>query len=91
MVKHENLNGVTLRELKDFIAGMPDTDEDGEPYEVWVETGRYLSSPVLLLVTLNRGDVMLAPGDVWDNSATRNEPRSRPTVQNVEESGPCTR
>ena len=49
---------MTISELKELIANLPDRDEAGEDYEVWMLTGRNLSSPVLDMVPLNRGDVL---------------------------------
>ena len=29
-------NGMTLKELKEIIKDLPEEDENGEPYEVWI-------------------------------------------------------
>jgi hypothetical protein len=50
---------VTVAELKAFIADWPETDTNGEPTEVWVETGQDLTSPCTEVWPLNlriRGD-----------------------------------
>ena len=53
-------NGVTVRELKDWLADLPDTDPvTGEPSEVWVEVDRHKSCPVKQVWSLNRADVLL--------------------------------
>jgi hypothetical protein len=45
--------GVTVAELKKHIADWPETDAMGEPTEVWLETGRELSSPCMSIELLN--------------------------------------
>jgi hypothetical protein len=67
---------MTIAELKAIIANWPETNQDGEPTEVWVETGNGLSS---LCETLNRlnerkdrngaivYDLLLCPSaNVWE-------------------------
>lgn len=47
-------NCLTLRELKDWLAQLPDKDPDtGEDLEVWMMTGQCLSSPVNAVWPLN--------------------------------------
>jgi len=31
-----NPNGVTIKELKEILSGLPDDNEHGEPYEIWI-------------------------------------------------------
>lgn len=45
--------GVTVAELKRHIANWPETDATGEPTEVWIETGKTLSSPCMTVELLN--------------------------------------
>ena len=45
---------LTVRELKDWLAQIPDKTSDGEDCETWIETGRNLSSPVVRVCPLNR-------------------------------------
>ena len=53
----ENINGMTIRELKDWLAAVPDVDANGEACEVWIETARGCSSPVVRAIPLNlRGE-----------------------------------
>lgn len=52
MIK-EYPNGLTIKELKEFINSLPDEMEDGEPYEVWIESGAGLSNVVKRLAALN--------------------------------------
>jgi hypothetical protein len=44
---------VTVAELKRHIANWPETDSMGEPTEVWIETGKKLSSPCMAVELLN--------------------------------------
>lgn len=46
-------NGMTVKELKDLIKDWPEEDCYGDPTEVWMETGRCLSSPVRVACPLN--------------------------------------
>ena len=50
---------ITIKELKDILKDWPDTTENGDPSEVWIETGRELSSPVTDFSRLGRGDFLL--------------------------------
>lgn len=45
--------GMTVKELKEAIKDWPETFENGEPCEVWMSTGRQLSSPVTSICPLN--------------------------------------
>ena len=50
-------NGMTVSQLKKLIKYWPEKYNDGEDAEVWIETGRGLSSPVTEVSRLNvRGD-----------------------------------
>lgn len=49
----ETPQGLTIRQLKDWLSNIPDTDEYGEPREVWIQTGFCASSQVKRLVPLN--------------------------------------
>lgn len=53
MSLNEYKNGMTVKELKDLIKDWPEEDLMGDPTEVWVETGRNLSSPVTIAGMLN--------------------------------------
>ncbi len=46
----ENSNGVTVREL---LADVPDERPNGEPTQVWLETGWCVSNPCRELSPLN--------------------------------------
>ncbi len=59
------LNGLTVAELKLIINDWPETDNNGNPCEVWIETGKDLSSPVVEVSPLNyrtteEGDMVFA-------------------------------
>lgn len=47
-------NGLTVKQLKGIIKDWPETNDMGEPCEVWMETGRGLSSPVSTVWPLNK-------------------------------------
>jgi hypothetical protein len=49
----ENANGVTVRELKAWLADVPDERPNGEPTQVWLETGWCVSNPCRVLSPLN--------------------------------------
>jgi len=66
-------NGMTVADLKALIRGWPETRPDGEPCEVWIETGRNSSRMVCAAMPLNYrisedgkttwADIILAPHD----------------------------
>lgn len=49
----ENKMGMTVSELKRIINEWPETNNYGDPTEVWIETGFQLSSPCVSLDPLN--------------------------------------
>jgi hypothetical protein len=53
-------NGMTVKELKDYLKDLPEVDEFGEAYEVWLQTQEGLSSPVVNVRRLNQGDIILS-------------------------------
>ena len=50
---HSFQNGMTVADLKRLIADWPETDEDGEPCEVWLGNGGGLSNQAMEAVPLN--------------------------------------
>lgn len=56
---HYFKDGMTVRELKALVKNLEEKDEHGEEYEVWVESGAGLSSPVHQASSLNKGDIFL--------------------------------
>lgn len=53
---------MTVRQLKNMIAEWPEEDESGEQAEVWIETGRQLSSICIATERLNAVDLLLTVG-----------------------------
>jgi hypothetical protein len=47
------VRGMTVKELKALIKDWPEVNHEGEPTEVWIETGRCLTSPVVVAMALN--------------------------------------
>ena len=54
-----NTNGITIRQLKEWLADAKEVDENGDDYGVWLETGDFTNSPVTEIWPLNIGDVEL--------------------------------
>ena len=50
---HRFPNGLTVTELKTIVADWPEVDHLGEPTEVWIETGKSLTSWAVEVGTLN--------------------------------------
>ncbi len=50
---------MTVRELREVVARWPDVAPNGEEAEVWVETGRGLSSQAASAVRLNAADLLI--------------------------------
>jgi hypothetical protein len=46
-------NGMTVRDLRNVLSHWPDKDENGEEYQVWIETGWCLTSQVKEIWPLN--------------------------------------
>jgi len=73
----DNETVVTVAQLKAIIKDWPELDLNGEPSEVWVATGKNLSSPVCSVSALNHrknstgesADVILEPADgFWERN-----------------------
>lgn len=56
----KNPNGMTVKELKDYLKDLPEVDEFGEAYEVWLQTQEGHSSPAVEVCRLNQGDIILS-------------------------------
>ena len=54
-----NKSGITIKELKDLLSNWPETNESGDPYEVWIETGKFESNVCTSIHKLNQGDIIL--------------------------------
>lgn len=48
-----NPKGITVRELKEILSKLPNTSEDGEPYEIWIGNEGGTSNVLTLVVSLN--------------------------------------
>jgi len=73
------LGKVTIRRLKEILSELPSEDQDGEPYEVWVETGEGLSAECLQACALNKDgkgcDIILSPMEgYWDEPTETSDP-----------------
>jgi len=55
----ENYTGITIKELKKFLETLPEEDSNGDDTEVWIQSGRNLSSPASRLSRLNEGDIFI--------------------------------
>lgn len=62
----KNKNGITVAELKKFVMSLPDVDDDGEEYEVWLKSGDGVSSPCIAINVLNKSDIYLSYQDAID-------------------------
>jgi len=51
------VRGMTVKELKELVKDWPEVTNYGEPTEVWIETGRGWSSPVVVAMALNLRDM----------------------------------
>jgi len=51
---------LTVKELKDFIKDLPETNSDGEPLEVWIRVEKYFNSPCNKIVQVSNGNLVLA-------------------------------
>lgn len=50
---HININGITVRKLKELIADWPEEDQYGDETEVWLSTGAHTNSPLVEVCPLN--------------------------------------
>lgn len=56
----ENKNGISVKELKDYLSFIPDIDpETGEKNKVWLQSGAGLSSPAIQIHRCDRSDIIL--------------------------------
>jgi hypothetical protein len=46
-------DALTIKQLKEILSVLPDTDEYGEDYEVWMSAGNNLSNVVKSVWSLN--------------------------------------
>ena len=54
-----NENGITVAELKALVKDLPETDEFGDPYEVWIGNEQGTSNVAKEIWPLNEGDILI--------------------------------
>lgn len=59
-----NKNGITIKELKELVKDLPEQDENGEDFELWVMNtdGSSMSNVATSIKQLNRGDLIVEIG-----------------------------
>ena len=57
-----NKIGITIKELKNLIKDLPESDDYGNEYELWVENtdDDGLSNPARSITQLNQGDLLIS-------------------------------
>jgi hypothetical protein len=50
---YTDVNGITVRKLKQLIADWPEEDQYGDETEVWIQTGDHHSNQLVELCPLN--------------------------------------
>lgn len=40
MIKIENVNGITIKQLKELVKDLPEVDDNGDDYQVWLEDSK---------------------------------------------------
>lgn len=58
-----NENGITVRQLKQWVQDLPEYGDNGEEYEVYLSNNERTSSIVKELWNLNEGDILLFSGE----------------------------
>jgi len=58
---------MTVKQLKEILKDWPETKENGEPTEVWLETGLMLSSQASNFSRLGQDDFLLESNAFEDN------------------------
>ena len=59
-----NKNGITVKELKELVKDLPEQDENGEDFELWIMNtdGSSMSNVATSIMQLNRGDLIVEIG-----------------------------
>lgn len=69
-----NTNGISIADLKRFLQHLPELDDDGDDYQVWLKSGDGVSSPCTAIRLLNLSDdgsdIMLSYSDDADIELT---------------------
>ena len=57
-----NKTGITIREIKELVKDLPEVDEYGEDYEMWIENtdDNRLSNSAKTIIQLNKGDIIVS-------------------------------
>jgi len=64
---------LTVKKLKEIVNKWPEITESGDESEVWIATGRMLSSPVVSYCKLGRGDLHLESNTFKDDDEIEKE------------------
>ena len=58
----KNENGITIKQLKELVKDLPEQDEDGQDYTVWISNyDDQLTNSAKYIYPLNGGDILLNP------------------------------
>lgn len=57
-----NKKAITIKQLKEYVKDLPEVDEYGDDYEVWIENtdDEMLSNPAKSVMKLNDGDIIFS-------------------------------
>jgi len=58
-----NENGITVKQLKEWVKDLPEVDSNGEDYEIYISPDGTQSSIVSELWKLNEGDIVMISYD----------------------------
>jgi hypothetical protein len=58
-----NEGGITINQLKEWVKELPESDANGENYEVWISANKGWSKLAVELCILNEGDVIISSKD----------------------------
>ena len=72
-----NRNGITIKELKELVKNLPEKDEYGEDFELWVTNtdDGMLSNVATKITRLNKGDLIVG---------SRTDQQSKPKDNDVD-------
>ena len=55
-----NKNGITIKQLKELVKDLPEKDEDGDDFELWVMNSDGNTSNIAKsIMQLNKGDLII--------------------------------
>lgn len=75
---------VTVKQLKDFVKDLPETNEYGDDYEVWVGEENGLSNEAKGVFMLNSGDILIQKQEVELNSLMVNDAEAQQIKKTVD-------